>query len=204
MNKADPPTLESLVGTCLSQASTTISTPGRKLKLYARPIPRYFPDKRRSREQLPPALYALFKTLAGGEGRWPLFLHGPAGVGKTSGALWLCDYALGLYFTAQELAESFIREMKLDNGDTAGYWKYLANSNLVVVDEIGAQAKVSDHHQSCIKGLLDRRENRPMIVLSNLPVSAIATIYGDTVASRLAGGTAFFLDGPDRRLERGT
>jgi chromosomal replication initiation ATPase DnaA len=192
--------LSRLAETYTNPESMRDSRQSRRLQTYKKPINRYFPNKERNLRKIDPPLYDLLRTLANGDGKWPLFLWGKAGVGKTCAALALCDHSLGEYMTAADLAEAAIREMKSDHGSLAEFWKLLAGKNLVVLDEIGAQQKVTDHHQTSVKRLLDCRENKPTIVIANIDLEAVAVIYGDPVASRLAGGTVFHLDGPDRRL----
>ena len=81
-------------------------------------------------------------------------------------------------------------------------WDAWRNAHLVVLDEVGARDKVSDHHRETIKYALDHRQGKPAVVISNhLTVTHFAGLYGDPIASRLASGTQAWLKG-DRRVDR--
>jgi hypothetical protein len=184
-----------------------------RLRLNPQPTVRHQPAKDRSVAEIGPTLRQVIRQLVAGETRWPLFLHGPVGTGKTCAALCLLDHAGGVYLTAAELADQVIDaqqgrlEHAWEDGSfqkfaPAALWKYLAERPLVVIDELGARDKVSDPHYEAVKRLLDLREGRPLIALSNLDLEALAQRYDDRIASRLAAGTVCQLDGEDRRLER--
>jgi DNA replication protein DnaC len=147
--------------------------------------------------------------------RWPLFLFGPVGTGKSCAALWLLDHAGGVYFTVPDLTEKLIESMagrlvwQGEPGHSGtlwpdGFWRRVSNASLVVLDEIGCRNAVSDHHYEAVKKMIDIRHGRPLICISNLNLEAIEKVYDDRVASRLASGTVFELDGNDRRLIHGT
>ncbi len=146
--------------------------------------------------------------LTKGELPWPLLMLGPAGSGKTCAALCLLDHAGGFYYTAAGLCEVFIQAQQGRltmpvNGRLVypeNLWAELAGTALVVLDELGAREKVTEFHYDTMKRLLDEREGRPLICVSNLNIGQLGRIYDDRVASRLAAGTAVALDGTDRRL----
>jgi DNA polymerase III delta prime subunit len=144
-----------------------------------------------------------------GESPWPLVLSGPAGTGKTCAALCLLDYAGGRYWTAGGLCDVLIRaqagRLQWSNGGYGGthwpedVWKWVAGAPLVVVDEIGSRSP-SDFAYETVKRVLDEREGRPLVVISNLTLESLTRLYDDRVASRLAGGTVVEVGGSDRRL----
>ena len=72
----------------------------------------------------------------------------------------------------------------------------------VILDEIGGRDRVSDHHYEAVKTLLDVRQGKPLMVLSNLGLSEIEKVYDDRIASRLATGTIVRVDAKDRRLHK--
>lgn len=191
-------------------ASTTGSSPpsGRtRLRLTAEPRRRWLPDKPRSLAEIPAALRAAIRQAVAGETPWPLVVLGPAGVGKTCAALCLLDHAGGFYYTARDLAAEFARSMQgrlLTPGGRVVWpeqlWDELAGAALVVLDELGSVSRVSDHQYECVKKLLDLREGKPLVVLSNLSTSALSACYDERVVSRLAAGTGLALEGEDRRL----
>lgn len=166
-------------------------------------------DKERDISQVPLAVRSAVRACAKGESRWPLVVMGPPGVGKTCAGLCVLDYTTGFYYTAGGLAEDIILAMKgqlaTPRGTSVGVpqlWRELRESALVVLDEVGDRAKVSDHAYECAKRLLDAREMAPLVVLSNLDLAGIAATYDDRITSRLAAGTLVRLSGPDRRLVR--
>lgn len=161
---------------------------------------------------IPEPLRLAIRRAVQGEVPWPLFVHGPAGTGKTSAALCLLDFARGEYFTATGLAEYLIQAQqgKLSwwcegQGGTIwpeDVWQRLSEQPLIVLDELGSRQTVSDHHYDCVKRLLEDRHSRPFLILSNLDLDAISRLYDDRIASRLGEGTVVALGGEDRRLAR--
>jgi len=49
--------------------------------------------------------------------------------------------------------------------------------------------------------VLDERQDRPLLVLSNLDIKGIDTLYDERISSRLGAGTIVQLRGRDRRVE---
>lgn len=132
---------------------------------------------------------------------WPLVLLGPAGLGKSSAALCLLDVAGGWYFEMSELCEIFIHaQQRAIEMTTRSLWERLEKTSLVVVDDMGAREKVSDHHYEIAKRLLDKRENHPLVCISNHNLERLSQLYDDRLASRLAYGTVLTIAGKDRRL----
>jgi DNA replication protein DnaC len=120
----------------------------------------------------------------------------------------LLDHAGGLYFTAVGLAEEMIQAMKGFllgcEGRPIGQaelWDEIARCPLVVLDELGARERVSDWSYDCVKRLLDEREGKPLLAVSNLDPEALTRVYDDRIASRLTQGAVQFVGGPDRRLD---
>lgn len=150
--------------------------------------------------------------LTRGEKPWPLFLHGLAGLGKTCIGLLLLDYAGGLYFSTSTLLEKLIQSqqgrLEWHQGGYGGviwpeqFWNQIRRSPLVVLDELGARDKVSDHHFDSIKRLIDERESKPLVAISNLDLGRIGHLYDDRIASRLSSGTVVKLSGEDRRIRK--
>jgi DNA replication protein DnaC len=155
-------------------------------------------------------LRRIIRGLVAGEHHWPLFLHGSAGRGKTCAALCLLDYAGGEYWTAATLCAALIEAGKGQrtwshdgrggNVWPADIWRRIAQAPLVVLDEIGARERVSDHHYETVQRVLDDRSGKPLVAISNLDAKGIEAIYDYRIVSRLSAGTVLFLDGKDRRL----
>lgn len=177
------------------------------LRMRRLPVAAWLTNKTRKLAAIHPDLRTVMRKMVLGESPWPLVITGAAGVGKTCAALCLLDHAGGLYFTAQGLADEVLYAGKGQVQSPGGLpvsqrqlWQEIAGTSLVVVDEVGTREKVSDWHYDCFKRVLDEREGKPLVVLSNLALDAIVTLYDDRVTSRLAAGTVFTLQGSDRRL----
>jgi hypothetical protein len=144
---------------------------------------------------------------------WPLFLCGLAGTGKTCAALCLLDYSGGEYHTVSGLCDLVIRaqqgRLEWFSGGYGGkvwpekLWESLANTPLLVLDELGTREKVSDQHYEVVKNCIDKRHGKPLVVISNLELDRVAAIYDDRISSRLVAGTVFEFTGKDRRLPEG-
>ncbi len=208
-------TLDSLVASALQKGSTPGSGGRYRLTLcpQAPPRPTYLPGLGRTVARIDPRLRANLQRLIRAELPWPLFLHGPAGSGKTCAALALLDHCVtGAYVTATELAEQVTQAQqgRLTWQGEPGYagtlwpemlWESLSRKKLVVLDELGTRDQSpSDHHYECVKRLLDLRQGKPLIAISNLGLERIEALYDDRIASRLAAGTVIRLDAQDRRL----
>jgi DNA replication protein DnaC len=160
------------------------------------------------------SLRATLRELITGSSPWPLYLFGPAGVGKTCAALCLLDYSGGAYWTQDSLMDRIISVgagritvvMSQYAGSmvqsTEGFWRQQQREPLVVLDEIGCRDRVRDFAFNSVKTLIDVRENLPLIVVSNLDLAAIERLYDERIASRLGSGTVCELAGEDRRLKR--
>lgn len=142
-----------------------------------------------------PELRRVFRGLVSGELRWPLYLHGLVGTGKTLAALCLHDHVPGArYVTVEKLADAVVAQNDRE-------WTRLRENRLVVLDELGARQRDTDLHYTAIQRLADIRElrNRVAVYVSNLSIVELAALYDDRIASRLSCGTRFELKGADRR-----
>jgi len=188
---------------------TSASAPRPTLRLH-QPEKHFFPELDRSPDLIAQPLRTLIRSAITGSDPWPLFVHGPAGTGKTRAALCLLDMAGGQYWTASGIAEAAILSFKgqlrlpwhTGPTSTAALWEGIGKSALIVLDEIGSREVVKDHAYECLKRVLDLREGKPLMALSNLDLQSVERIYDDRIASRLAAGSVLALDGSDRRLQR--
>ncbi len=151
----------------------------------------------RSRDELHPNLRRMLGDLLTNKRPWPLYLHGPAGRGKTCAALTVYDAVPNaLYWTLDELMDSaYLRR--------SWVWYYSARAPLVVVDEIGMRSNDTDREYVALKAMADLREHKPAIWISNLSPDQLHTTYDDRIQSRLTCGTVVELTGPDRRRQPG-
>lgn len=153
---------------------------------------------------------ASIRKLVNGELPWPLFLWGLAGRGKTCAALCLLDHAGGEYWTVARLCADLIEASKdhlyWHQEGRSGFvhpahiWERIEKAPLVVLDELGARERVSDHHYETVQRVLDDRQGQPLVCISNLDEMGITKLYDDRILSRLASGTVIQLQGDDRRL----
>lgn len=167
----------------------------------------------RSAHLIDDGLRLAIRGVVAGNTPWPLFVHGSAGLGKTCAALAMLDHAPAPtdYYTATGWAEALIDAAKgrLIGRGSAGSHSLspltlrglIDDASLVALDELATRDKVSDWHYDCVKELIDRRHGKPLVVLSNLDVRGVASVYDDRIADRLAAGTVVALRGASRRGE---
>lgn len=183
-----------------------------------------YPGKRRDRDMIDPRRRAILNSLIRehhrGAARWPLLLHGPAGTGKTCVALCLLDYAkehpetfsgwCPAYMVCSDWTAA-VTQARLGKYEPVGcrgpiyeheLWEWYQNKRLVCIDEIGTRQTVSDTAYEVLKLSLDRREGRPLIVVSNLDLEGIARAYDDRIASRLSAGVRLKFTGDDLREKK--
>jgi DNA replication protein DnaC len=160
---------------------------------------------------MPELVIQAMGSLVSGKLAWPLFLHGPAGTGKTCAALCLLDCAGGLYFTEATLCDDLdrARNGRLEwhhegRGGTKWpehFWADVARAPLVVLDEIALRNQVSDARYEATKRLIDERFGKPLVIISNCPLGGLAKLYDDRIVSRLGAGTMVNLkDEKDQRI----
>ena len=185
-------------------------TPTRRLQPRDTPFREYHNQKERRLDQVDPKLLEVFQNLAHGKGKWPLFLHGPVGTGKTCSALALSDIVRTDWFGTVEDAIDVVmgKERRIWIDGRKNVWGesevHSPRTALVVLDEIGARQRVTDLEYTTVKGFTDAREldyGGVAIYISNLEPQEISKVYDDRLASRLLCGTWFKLDGKDRRME---
>lgn len=154
----------------------------------------------------------LFDVVSGPVTGWPLVLIGPAGVGKTCAALVMYD-RFGGWFAELPSFHARLNEVRTGsvywdgpNGcqvSVGDFWSSWERATLCVMDEIGLRSP-SDSQYETLKMAMDRREDLPTIYISNLGLPALERVYDDRIVSRLAAGTIYQFNGPDRRLRKET
>jgi DNA replication protein DnaC len=148
------------------------------------------------------------------ESRWPLYLWGPTGRGKTCAAaiaysLWqpsatwmslaeLCDTLKTFNASHIQVIQSGGRPVEVTLN---GFWERLRKMGLVVIDEIGTR-EVSAHRYDALLRLLETRQRSPLILTGNLdPIKKLGEVYDERVQSRISNGVMLHVNGVDRRLE---
>lgn len=197
------------------KASTTTSASPSRLPILGQPRIVHFPALQRNLAQIDPNLRQVIRRLILGELPWPLFLHGPTGLGKTRASLCLLDYCPGytLYTTASKWSNlqgdaRFGRASERYSGGskivTLTDLQYrMETASCAVLDELESRCRVSDAHYESVKDFLDVREGKPLVVVSNSDIRTVSSIYDDRIADRLAAGTILGLRGESRRLAHG-
>jgi DNA replication protein DnaC len=128
--------------------------------------------------------------------KWPLYLHGPAGTGKTCAVLAFADRVpYSTYWTAEETVEWIL-------GHAESMWRNAGGAPLLIVDELGVRSTSGDLQYQAVKRLADlRAQGRATIWVSNHVPEAIKKLYDDRIYSRICCGTWFELAGNDRRFQ---
>jgi len=167
----------------------------RKLLLRDRPYRRLLPSEPRW-ERIPKAVQEAITRLVHGQARWPLYLWGDTGVGKTWAAWWVVERVREYCaVTLERLAD---RVYERD----AWYWRRLADRTLelAVIDEIGLRTETTDREYLALKRAADLLEWRPTIWISNLAPEELRAAYDDRIFSRLCCGVICQATGPDQRF----
>jgi len=166
----------------------------------------------RNREQVEPAVRARVRQIVAGGGPWPLTLLGPIGCGKSCAALCIADYFQSLggdafYWTAGELggllAGARCGRLAYPGGgprSEGALFDDLGRYRVVIIDELGLRQQPTESEYAAVKGVLDIREARPTVLVSNLALGELEIVYDGRVISRLCAGTILRMDGGDRRL----
>lgn len=171
-----------------------------------------WPKRRRSIGEIDGEVRKAIRACVTGQSPWPLLFAGSVGTGKTMAALCLADYCQSPeYFTASGLCEAlnrakfhgglcFQHEGRAVTWFASDVWRIIGESSLVVLDELGCREKVSDAQYEAVKEVIDAREDKPFVAISNLELMSLAAIYDSRIVSRLAQGTVVSMNGKDRRL----
>ena len=170
---------------------------------------------------VPKAILETLERAEVGKTRWPLYIHGQPGNGKTCAALAISDHVeRSEFFTFEQFTAKTndvkfgratftaggqmnpegYREVTHEINWTVQRWnQHLASAPLVLLDDVGTRDRSSEAAYEAFKGLLDSRDGKPLIVTSNHDVSVMATIFDPRVFDRLASGTVVELVGTSRR-----
>lgn len=164
------------------------------------------PDRPRVIDRVHPEARAIVKATVRDDA-WPLLLHGPSWVGKTSCALCLCDRVPWAdYTTASRLCERLIAAQKGElwypppgggQASVADVWHEVSRAPLLVLDELGRGAagggerRLSAFHIETVTRVLDERHGLPLVLISNWTPDQIRRDYDDRVYRRATAGTVF-------------
>lgn len=174
--------------------------------------PSALPLLRRLKTEVPRQLGQAFLECRMGLSPWPLLVHGSVGAGKTRFGLLVHDWYGGRFAEFAELTDEFGAVRRGEFRDTRfttepkvterGWCQQIAEHRMLIVDDIGRRALVTEHSRDCLIRILNAREGPfPMVLISNLPPAELAEVYDDRIASRMAAGTVVCVAGSDRRIE---
>lgn len=169
------------------------------------------PGKARDMKQVPAAMWRCISELCEGQRKWPLFIHGTTGTGKSSAALCVYDRVENAdFYTMPELV-SQVRSVNNGTAEwykvgvggtytTKSWWSRIASLPLLVIDDVGLREVSSDFQMETLFLALEHREGKPLICTSNLNEEGIRQSYNERIHSRLCSGTMYKLSGRDRRF----
>lgn len=160
-----------------------------------------------------PLQQAILSAIA--DNRWPIYLCGPVGTGKTCAAA--CLYrgwsrSAVWYECADVVSDVFeCRTNKTHTitrvNDRTSYqegeqtiFRLIAETSLLVLNDFGLR-QPSDAVYEILIRIVDRRLGKPLVVTSNLDPEQLANVFDDRVASRLLRGAVIHAVGGDRRSE---
>lgn len=163
--------------------------------------------------RIPSALRLKMAEVVEGKLPWPMTLLGSVGSGKTCAALSLCDHVYrSMYETfaghcdllrmAQEGKFEWYSNGQGGKTTAPQVWKGYRDAPLVVLDEIGSREKVSDFQYGCLYDMLENRERKPLILISNLSLEELDRTFDERIVSRVIVGTVIEIEGSDLRDPR--
>jgi DNA replication protein DnaC len=189
-------------------------TKTRKLLLLETPIrdKENHGTKPRTLAEVTPELRQIFHRLADGELKWPLYLWGPPGSGKSCAALCLIDHIKGGKFWHMSAFDSLVQRIKKgieerpypETGKIpeAGWWRWFAYLPSVALDDVGSQEVSSETQEDTLFLALEARDGgQPLVTTSNRSPKEIETAYSQRIHSRMCSGTIHRLEGRDRRFD---
>jgi chromosomal replication initiation ATPase DnaA len=173
---------------------------------------KHYPGVERHFHLLPEELRHIIEALCDGHGRWPLFLHGKVGRGKSYAALCLFDRVGGSEFWSMPDFIEKYRRVKdgrewWSNIGNGGYWtvdswwQYITRLPLLVLDDVALHEENNQIQTETLFRALEARTRLPLVVTSNRDPDGIGLSYDDRIRSRLCCGTIYELEGDDLRYK---
>jgi DNA replication protein DnaC len=147
-------------------------------------------------------------------GRWPIFLHGAAGRGKSCAAACLYCRAGGmsLWYETHSLIRDIL-DCRMGNptyvrgeggwfeDDERSICLGIKAASLVVFDDIALRKPTAAAFEVFYE-LVNQRFGKPTIYTSNVTGAELVGVFDTRITSRLLSGTVIEVVGKDRRLER--
>ena len=158
------------------------------------------PNIKRSPGDIDPRLRDILNRLLRNEERWPLYLFGQPGRGKTCAGLCVFDYLAKKDPFCVGYSETFRIMDSVTNWKVllpnASYWGYLGRL-FFIIDEVAERSGQLEY--DVLKRVADLREHTRTIWISNHSPEQLGRITDARITSRLCMGTVAELKGRDRR-----
>lgn len=130
--------------------------------------------------------------------RWPVYIYGPVGTGKSGIAAVLYRIASSAIWRR---ADTFLLDLSTGRGD-GKYQQEMAkleSTYVLVLDDLGTR-KPSEGMFHMLFDILERRKAKMTVITSNHSPEELKAVYEDgRIYSRLLGGTTLVCGGDDRR-----
>ncbi len=131
--------------------------------------------------------------------KFPIYLHGGVGLGKTGLAAVLFRIAKNPIWRR---ADTFLLDLSTGRRDDTyrAEIRKASEASLLVLDDLGVR-NPSEGMFPQLFDILELRKNVPTIITSNKSLDELGEIYTDgRIYSRIAAGTVMMMTGKDRRL----
>lgn len=204
--------------------STSASVTHAGLAISVKPDRIYKPAVERELGKIDQNLRQTFRDAIQGLVKWPLFVGGAPGMGKSCATLCLADHVPGAFWTPWEAFWKFISDVNFGRAQSEipgrlvdeglgtyrtlsvtvnwtykRWWAHFYHLPLAIIDDVGLRASANDTQYEALKQALDARERKPLIVTSNLDLGALGKTFDARVLDRLSCGTIVLLNGKSRR-----
>ena len=138
--------------------------------------------------------------------RYPIYLHGPAGVGKSSLMRLVFDAARAAegVWAIWRRADEALYDLATSNGiDRASQKALLHKCGHLFLDDLGTR-QPSPQMYSDLFDLLEARARRPLWVTSNVSPEGLGHMgYDDRIYTRMLMGTVIEIQGDNQRIKDG-
>ncbi|MCA9026220.1 MAG: hypothetical protein KDA86_13510 [Planctomycetaceae bacterium] len=133
--------------------------------------------------------------------KWPIYLFGEQGRGKTCAMAWLFTIWPNWprWFDAIDFTRCVQERRSGDSGDRYFWESNVDDASLFLLDDVGIRLP-SDSVFEVIYELSNRRGTKPTVYASNLTPEQLANVFDARVASRMLRGTVIEVTGEDRRM----
>ena len=133
--------------------------------------------------------------------RWPWYLHGPAGSGKSYAAACIYnswDKGWPWWCEASKIIPEFVKR-RIEGGASA-VQNSIRDCGLIVLDDVAIRECTPAQAEAFLM-FINLRGRKPFICTGNIHPTKLSTILDDRIASRLTSGVMIGVEGSDRRLE---